>query len=298
MKIFLLKIVPHKKFYVDLNIVSQFKLKKNIISVIFLAFCSLFVLEINLFGDWNFWTFVSILCFEQNSLGYSASSVLKKSNLLTLTKSISDEYRNVSTKIVASTYKNRSGQVEVSGEKIWPLSGYFKNLSTYYNMEKVSYPENSISYINQWYYITSMTIPKTKMMFYRDCFLIRQTIEVSKPPDVCKNREVKYDLIKIWFVHWRICGTLLNCGIHSWNELFFSYRFKKENPKIVYSHYKLRISNSFGGTLCNFHCEITESGELEAKSGNLKSFLYYPLSLTGPRKLTSIWKMWVFHQLI
>lgn len=50
MKIFLLKIVPHKKFYVDLNIVSQFKLKKNIISVIFLAFCSLFVLEINLFG--------------------------------------------------------------------------------------------------------------------------------------------------------------------------------------------------------------------------------------------------------
>lgn len=93
--------------------------------------------------------FLSLLCLEKMSLESSASSVLKRANLLTLIKTILDKNRNVSTKIVATTHEKSGAIVEVSGEKIWPIEGYFKNQMTDYDTEKVNYPQNSIFYVNQ-----------------------------------------------------------------------------------------------------------------------------------------------------
>lgn len=203
-------------------------------------------------------------CLEQTSLESSASSVLKRANLLTSTKNISDKDRNVSTKIIASAYENDSGQVQVSGQKIWSQSEYFKNQPTDCSMKKVNYPENLIFYINQWY----LTIQNIKKMCYADDFLIDQIIEASNPPEniethVCKDREVKlfgpkFDASTEEFSGlYKTIGFIVVRGDD--DELFFNYVFDKEKSKILYSHYRRRIPNSFGGTMFNCHRHMIES---------------------------------------
>ena len=245
---------------------------------------------------WSFWLFALSLfwewtklcvlnfrfcffCLEQTSLEPSASSVLKRANLLTLTKNISDKDRNVSTKIIASAYKNDSGQVQVSGQKIWSQSGYFKNQPTNCSMEKVNYPENSIFYISQGY----STIQNIKKMYYADDFLIDQNIEASNPPEniethVCKDREVKlfgpnYDLsIEEFSGLCKTVGFIVVRGDD--DELFFNCGFGAEKSKILYSHYRRRTRNSFGVTMFNPHRQMIESWEVE--SVQLELFYFLP----------------------
>ena len=43
-------------------------------------------------------------------------------------------------------------------------------------------------------------------------------------------------------------------------EIFFSYRFGKEKSKILYSHYRRRISNAFCRTIFNRHHSMIKIG--------------------------------------
>ena len=56
-------------------------------------------------------------------------------------------------------------------------------------------------------------------------------------------------------------------------EVFFNYGFDKEKSKILYSHYRKKIPNSFSGTIFNRHRAMIESGEVEGEFSNIFFFL-------------------------
>ena len=104
--------------------------------------------------------------------------------------------KNISTKIVAARFEENVGGTEVSCGKIWEHFGYFSNQKSYYNMEKVDYPENTIYYLNQSY----LTVKKNKKIYYGNFYILGQIIEVSNPTEnidtyVCKDREVNITVI-------------------------------------------------------------------------------------------------------
>ena len=60
---------------------------------------------------------------------------------------------------------------------------------------------------------------------------------------------------------------------HSPEEVFFDYGYDCEKSKILYSHYRRRIPNSFSGTKFNRHGTTIESGQAEGNFSNIFFFL-------------------------
>ena len=56
-------------------------------------------------------------------------------------------------------------------------------------------------------------------------------------------------------------------------EHFLDYEYNKQNSKILHSHYKKRIPNSFSGTFFNRHRIQYESGALQTTYSNVYYFL-------------------------
>ena len=144
---------------------------------VFLVWISVYVS----FGS-NVW-FILFLGHSQPSLNFgidsAASSVIKKANVLTLTKeSAAGSSKNFVTKLVAEN-KVDGEPCETAGERVWVKSGYFDDIRTDYNMENVNFPEKSLFYVNQAY----LTIQKSQKIYYADYFLIGQIIEAANPPD-------------------------------------------------------------------------------------------------------------------
>ena len=69
-------------------------------------------------------------------------------------------------------------------------------------------------------------------------------------------------------------------------EVFLNYGFDKEKSKILYSHYRRKIPNSFSRTIFNRLRTMIESREVEGKS--LKIFFPSVLLLAGQRISTGI----------
>ena len=74
----------------------------------------------------------------------AASFVIKKANVITLTKETGD----ISNKTVLRVFPH-----ETSGEKVGRKNGYFGDIRLDYNMEKANFPEKLLIYINQSYLI-------------------------------------------------------------------------------------------------------------------------------------------------
>ena len=75
-----------------------------------------------------------------------------------MARAATENDRNKSTKILAATFENDFGSVEVSSEKVWKSFGFFDARKSDYSMEKVSFPENTLCYLNQSY----LTVKKQK----------------------------------------------------------------------------------------------------------------------------------------
>ena len=75
-----------------------------------------------------------------------------------MSKPTTENDRNVSTKIVAATFKNEIGSAEVSGERVWRQYGFFNSRTSDYGMEKMNYPENAMLFLNQ----ANLTVKKPK----------------------------------------------------------------------------------------------------------------------------------------
>ena len=82
-----------------------------------------------------------------------ASNVLKNANLITLTKSSTENDRNLTTKVVATRWDDeKKGNAEVSGEKVWRDYSFCEARRSDYNIKKVNFPESTLHYVNQTYH--------------------------------------------------------------------------------------------------------------------------------------------------
>lgn len=109
-----------------------------------------------------------------------------------MAKRLADNDNNISTKIVVTRFEQNIDAIEVSGEKIVKILGYFSNQKFDYNMEKVICPENTIYYVNQGY----LTVQKNKKILYINYCILGQIIKTSNPPEnidtyILKDREVE-----------------------------------------------------------------------------------------------------------
>ena len=101
--------------------------------------------------------------------------------------------KNISTKIVAATFENEIGSEEVSGEKVWRQFGFFDSRKSNYGMEKVNFPENSLLYINQSYF----TVKKKKKNFYCDFFILGQLVQAANPPEDISTYQLNKGEVKM-----------------------------------------------------------------------------------------------------
>ena len=56
-------------------------------------------------------------------------------------------------------------------------------------------------------------------------------------------------------------------------EVFFNQGYDNEKSKVLYSHYRRRMANSFCGTMFNSHKILVESGEIDPNRSNIYFFL-------------------------
>ena len=88
-----------------------------------------------------------IIFLESSELEPAASNVLKNANLISMTKSILENDRNLATKIVAIKWDDeKKDDAEVSREKVMRDLVFFEVRRSDYNMEKVNLPENTLLY--------------------------------------------------------------------------------------------------------------------------------------------------------
>ena len=57
------------------------------------------------------------------------------------------------------------------------------------------------------------------------------------------------------------------------DEVFFNYRYNKDKSKVLYSHYRRRLPNSFSGTIFTQHRAMIETGEIDSEFSNIHFFL-------------------------
>ena len=108
-------------------------------------------------------------------------------------------------------------------------------------------------------------------MFYADYVILGQVIEALNSPEnisnyVCKERETKlvrrkYDPSTGDFLGlYKTVGSLI--VRRDEEEHLLNYGYNNNKSKLLYSFYKSRIPNSFGGTMFSRHRIMFESGEL------------------------------------
>ena len=146
-----------------------------------------------------------------------------------------------------------------------------------------------------------MTVKKNKKIFYCDYFILGQIVESSNPLEklssyTLKDNEVRiirpkydtslgqfkglYKTIGFLVVRestgqfkglYKTIGFLVVGGAP--DEIFFHYGYDSNKSKIIYSHYRRKISSSFSGNIFNLHQSIIENGEVENNYSNLYYFL-------------------------
>ena len=146
-----------------------------------------------------------------------------------------------------------------------------------YSMEKVNFPENTLLCVNQSYLTIKTSKDLLLWLFYNStscrvlepssgCFLLHSKGERGKDgqaPLYSKTGEFKG--------LWKTINYLVVRG--SPEEVFFNYGCDCEKSKILFSHYRRRIPNSFSGTIFNRHRTMIESGEVKGNFSNIYFFL-------------------------
>ena len=207
------------------------------------------------------------MLFFTGQIDLTTANCINQASVLTLSKQSagSGSKQNFPTTTVA---ENVSGDPSsnIAGEHVWANFGYFGQLRTEYNLEKVNFPENALFYINQVY----LTVQKSKKIFYAVYFLLGQIHESSNQPSnirsyECKEDEVKYEKDRYekdtgkFIGLYETIGFLVVRGDSA--EVFLSYGYDNEKSKILYSNFKHKIPSSFSGTLSNRHIRLIESSD-------------------------------------
>ena len=118
--------------------------------------------------------------------------------MMLLSKEMTDKDRSMKTQLLI---RSNDGDDKLSGEKVWNENGFFKDIRSELNLEKVNMPENSLFYVNQAFI---STVKNGDIAMYVQNFIIGQLIfAANQPKDIsqheCLPNEVKllscvYDL--------------------------------------------------------------------------------------------------------
>ena len=165
-------------------------------------------------------------------------------------------------------------------------------------MEQVHFPENTFLYVNQSY----LTVQKIKKICYCNYNIIGQIVEASDPLQNIHGYELQERKVKMFRPKYNsetggflglyeTVGFMLVRG--DAKEIFLNFGFDKEKSKVLYSHYRRKIPNTFCGTMFNHHKTMIGSEELDSDFSQL--YILYPPLLTGLRRLINISKMPAWH---
>ena len=139
---------------------------------------------------------------------------------------------------------------------LWKENVFFSLQVSDFSLEKANFPEMTIFYVNQSY----LSYKDNKKTYYVDTFILGQVTpllnqsenldEYTSQENEAKIIRAKYDTVTGQFL------GLENCLAYStvrgdFQEQFFDYGYSKENSKILYSTYKMKISNIFSTTIFN-----------------------------------------------
>ena len=193
-----------------------------------------------------------------------------------MSKEVSDKDRSMKTQLLMSTNTDE----KISGEKVWKKNGFFGEIKPEMNIEKVNMPENTLFYMNQGYI---STVKNGDLAMYIHNFIIGQIlIAANQPEDIstyeCKDNETKlltcvYDLETGNFKGLRLMLAYIIIRGDD-DEFFFSYGYSKTKSKVLYSHMKQQIPDTFIATGFNKHFkEIINEKRCENSS---EMFYYLP----------------------
>ena len=139
---------------------------------------------------------------------------------------------------------------------LWKENVFFSLQVSDFSLEKANFPEMTIFYINQSY----LSYKDNKKTYYVDTFILGQVTPLLNQPEnldeyTSQENEAKIIRAKYDTVTGQFLG-LENCLAYStvrgdFQEQFFDYGYSKENSKILYSTYKMKISNIFSTTIFN-----------------------------------------------
>lgn len=150
-----------KKHHHDLD--AKFHVQVKFICSFFLFFlvfsCCCQLLLLSLFKK----AFDFVLDNAPTAIDSSVSSAIKKTNVTSPTKNFAQKEKNVEK----NNYSKFNDEVApvTSGSCLWPKFAYFSEQSTNFNMKKVSFPENSIIYVNQRYLKIKNNLPRNLCAF-------------------------------------------------------------------------------------------------------------------------------------
>ena len=129
-----------------------------------------------------------------------------------------------------------------------------------------------------------LTVKKNKRIIYCDYFVLDQIVEASTPPQdmstyTLKGNELKVVRPKYNAETGKFLGLYETVGYSlvrgSSEEVFFNnYGYDKKKLKVLYSHYRRRMLNSFYGTMFNRHKILVERGEIDSDKSDI--FLFLP----------------------
>ena len=199
-----------------------------------------------------------------------------------MSKEVSDKDRSMKTQLLMSTNSDE----KVSGEKVWKNNGFFGEIKPEMNIEKVNIPENTLFYMNQGYI---STVKNGDLAMYIHNFIIGQIIiAANQPEDIstyeCKDNETKlltcvYDLETGNFKGLRLMLAYIIIRGDD-DEFFFSYGYSKTKSKVLYSHMKQQIPDTFIATGFNKHFKEI----MNEKKGENSSGMFYYLPSISDRK--------------
>ena len=212
--------------------------------------------------------------------------------MMLLSKEMTDKDRSMKSQLLISTSPSNEDE-RLSGERVWKLNGFFKDIKPELNLEKVNMPENCLFYANQAFL---STVKNGDLAMYVQNFIIGQLIfAANQPKDIssytCQPNEVKllscvYDLESGEFkgIREQLAYIVLRGDEH---EIFFSYGFDKSKSKVLYSYSKQQIPDAFISTSFKKHFnEIVN----EKRNDEISSLFYFLPSISDRKEAINQWK--------
>ena len=177
-----------------------------------------------------------------SSIDAGISAAVKGSIRLSMTKSVFDGKTE-------TTITSEKSPIEVKQNRtyVWPKFGFFNEQNCDFCLEKGNFPELTMLYLNQAYLIYK----DGKKIFYADLFIIETREDFDNhmlQPNEAELIRPKYVVVSGQFFSLvETLGYLTVRGdVH---ESFFDYGYSKKNSKVSLSTQKMKIPNSFSGTM-------------------------------------------------